>query len=57
MSQKQPQGRRLVPETRGAFLRALKIIDEKGVPLSDLLAQSFEDEPLRTLDTMSKFVP
>jgi len=51
------KGKRIVPEVRGAFLRALKDMANKGRPLHDIIIQEFENNPLRALDTLSKFIP
>ncbi len=62
MAARPAQSRRVVPEVRGAFQRALKLIDEKkgggaGTGLTEILVKSFEEDPLRTLDTLAKFCP
>lgn len=51
------QARRVVPEVRGAFLRAIKQMAAEGKPLSDVIYRELQDNPLRALDTLSKFIP
>lgn len=51
------QGRKVVPEIRGAFMRALKILEDKGRPLSTILVEQMEEKPLETLAAISRFIP
>ena len=59
---KPTQARRVVPDVRGHFQRALIALDSmvkdgESQGLTELLIKSFQSDPLRTLDTLSKFCP
>lgn len=54
---KPTQAKRIVPEVRGSFLRAIKRMADEGQPLSDVIYDELKKRPLSALDTLSKFVP
>lgn len=45
------------PSVRGAFLRALKILDEDKRPLSILLREALERDVAGTLSAVHKYLP
>lgn len=45
------------PMIRGAFIRAAKALESKGKPLSTIIMQELEKDPLATIRTMASFVP
>lgn len=51
------QGKAVAPRVRGAFLRALKQLEEEGYPLSEILAQKLLEKPLETLTAIARFIP
>jgi len=54
-----PKGvRDVAPEIRGALIRALAIMEDKGKPLSTLIVDAIEEQGiLKVLDTLSKYNP
>lgn len=51
------KGEHLVVRTRGAILNAFNAVENRGKVLSEILADAFEANPLRFLDTAAKFIP
>ena len=51
--------RDIAPQIRGAFMRAMKIMEEdQGKPLSTMITDAIEEHGiLKVLDTMAKFNP
>jgi hypothetical protein len=47
----------VAPMVRGAFVRAVKALEDGGRPLSDIIREQLEKHPLHTLKTISSFVP
>lgn len=45
------------PKVRGAVLRAFKLLEERGTPLSVLLADALQEDVVRTLHGLAKFLP
>ena len=56
MANKQ-RGKEIAPLIRGAFIRAVKALEDGGKPLSTLIKQQLEERPLETLKAISAFVP
>jgi hypothetical protein len=42
---------------RGAVLRAFKMLEERGTPLSVLLADALQEDVVRTMHGLAKFLP
>ena len=42
---------------RGAFIRAVKSLENGGKPLSTIILKQLEEKPLETLKAISTFVP
>ena len=47
----------IAPIVRGAFKRAVLQLEEKGTPLSDLIAQEMEKNVFAALRAISAFIP
>lgn len=47
----------IAPMIRGAFIRAAKGLEDDGKPLSSVIRKCLEDNPLATLQAISKFIP
>lgn len=47
----------IAPMIRGAFIRAAKMLEEDGKPLSLIIKDQLEERPLDTLKAISSFVP
>jgi hypothetical protein len=45
------------PKVQGAVVRALKMLDERGTPLSHLIADALQEDVVRTLHSLSRFLP
>lgn len=51
------QGKDVAPTIRGAFIRAVKGLEDDGRPLSDMVRESLESDFTGTLRAISSFVP
>ena len=49
--------KQIAPMIRGAFIRAVKALEDGGTPLSTIIKQQLEKRPLETLKAISSFVP
>lgn len=47
----------VAPMVRGAFVRAVKGLEDDGRPLSTIIREQLEEHPLHTLKVISSFVP
>lgn len=47
----------IAPMIRGAFIRAVKGLEDDGIPLSTLIRQELEKNTLATIKTMATFCP
>lgn len=47
----------IASQVRGAFLRAAKMAEEDGRPLSLILLEQLQERPLDTLRAIAQFVP
>ena len=47
----------VAPIIRGAFIRAVKALEDKGRPLSTVILECLEDNPLETLKAIKGFIP
>ena len=47
----------IAPMIRGAFIRAVKGLEDDGKPLSSLIREELENNPLATLKAMAAFNP
>ena len=47
----------VAPMIRGAFVRAVKALEDKGKPLSKIILKELEENPLATLKAISSFCP
>lgn len=47
----------IAPMIRGAFIRAVKGLEDDGKPLSTLIREQLENNPLATLKAMAAFNP
>ncbi len=47
----------VAPMIRGAFMRAARMVEEEGKPLSEIIKEQLIDKPLETLRTMASFTP
>ena len=47
----------IAPMIRGAFIRAVKGLEDDGKPLSSLIREQLENNPLATLKAMAAFNP
>ena len=45
------------PMIRGAFIRAAKALEDEGRPLSEIIKEQLEKNPLATIKTMASFTP
>lgn len=50
-------GTEIAPMVRGAFIRAVKDLENKGKPLSTIIKDQLEKHPLETLKTIGSFIP
>lgn len=51
------RGNDIASHIRGAFLRAAKMSEEDGRPLSLIILEQLQEKPLDTLRTVAQFVP
>ena len=51
------RAKQVAPMIRGAFIRAVKALEDKGKPLSEIIMKELESKPLDTLRAISSFVP
>jgi len=51
------RARDVAPTVRGAFLRAIKMLEDDKRPLSDILYEALLKDPLPVLAVVSKYVP
>lgn len=51
------KGPELVQRVRAALLNALDVLDQRGKKISDILADEFEQNPLKFMDLASKYCP
>ena len=49
--------RDVAPMIRGAFKRAVLLLEEEGKPLSTIIKDQLEENPLGTLQALKGFVP
>ena len=42
---------------RAAIKKSLVNLDHRGKPLDEIITKCFEENPLKTLDTISKYMP
>ena len=47
----------ITPEIRGAWVRAAKIVEQRGKGLSELIADAMEKDVISTLRAISAFLP
>ena len=51
------RGAQIAARTRGAILNAFDAVEQRGRVISEILADSFIENPLKFLDTAAKYVP
>ena len=51
------RGKQIAGEVRGAYLRAFKQLEQKGRPISSLVLEQLEENPLKALELLAKFTP
>ena len=51
------RGKQVAPMIRGAFIRAVKGLEDGGRPLSTIIKEQLEEDPLGTLRAVGYFVP
>jgi len=49
--------KQIAPMIRGAFIRAVKALEDGGTPLSTIIEKQLKERPLETLKAISAFVP
>lgn len=54
---KSKKGPELVQRCRGAVLNALDVLEKRGKPISELLAEEFSQNPSKLMELASKFCP
>ncbi len=47
----------LIPDMRGGYKRALKIMEESGRPLSTIILEMIEQDPFKAFDLLIKLHP
>ena len=56
-SERRKAGREVAPLVRGAFIRAVKRLEEGGQPLSSIIMRELQHNPIPTLKAISAFLP
>ena len=51
------KGREIAGSCRANLLKALQVLEDRGKPVSVLLADAAEKDPLKFMDLCSKFIP
>lgn len=54
---RKPRGHNTGPAIRGAFMRALKLLEENGKPLSQVWVELFEDDPATAMRLAISLMP
>lgn len=54
---REARGKDVAPTVRGAFIRAVKALEDKGKPLSEIIQKELDERPLETLRAIASFVP
>lgn len=57
MAARPAQGRRIVPQIRGGYVRALESLASKGRPVSTIIEKMIEEDPFKAFDTLARFCP
>ena len=50
-------GKQVAGKVRGAYLRAFAQLEAKGKPLSSIVLQQLEENPIKAMELLSKFIP